>query len=446
MNMNISYIEYTQIFAKIFGDRLGDNVRSGLPLQLMENNGVLKKLSPSTVNSDFCDKLEEYYNNSKKGKKKENLIFLVYNLDKALKDVSEISLCFEKSVEELMPYNTNFDKTQILLFPKVRCRWEHKSQGRCYKNNLENFIEHFIYVEREHIKGIELHHYIISPSFFRKFEKKKALKIAVSPITDQDVLESEEYQRDGNIYFNINALKGEKIVKDNLQSIIENTVDKKADILLFPEMLGSEDMIRDMQNTCDFGESPMLIVWPSVWENTKDNIENCNTSIISLHKGKNVLKVCEQHKKNSYLTPNKVIEDLAPQEPWGVNILTCEGIGRIGVLICKDFLINENRALLCDTLKTTLILVPSYTTGEHNFEILLSQRFQNDCNIAWCNTCSAANVAGAKIENFNTIAAVTSYGVKINSVEECVHRYEGAACCAYKNCKDCVFIGEIPFS
>ena len=182
----------------------GDNVRSGLPLQLMENNGVLKKLSPSTVNSDFCDKLEEYYNNSKKGKKKENLIFLVYNLDKALKDVSEISLCFEKSVEELMPYNTNFDKTQILLFPKVRCRWEHKSQGRCYKNNLENFIEHFIYVEREHIKGIELHHYIISPSFFRKFEKKKALKIAVSPITDQDVLESEEYQRDGNIYFHIN--------------------------------------------------------------------------------------------------------------------------------------------------------------------------------------------------------------------------------------------------
>lgn len=259
-----------------------------MPLQLMENNGVLKKLSPSTVNSDFCDKLEEYYNNSKKGKKKENLIFLV--------------------------------------------------------------------------------------------------------------------------------------------------------------MLGSEDMIRDMQNTCDFGESPMLIVWPSVWENTKDNIENCNTSIISLHKGKNVLKVCEQHKKNSYLTPNKVIEDLTPQEPWGVNILTCEGIGRIGVLICKDFLIDENRALLCDTLKTTLILVPSYTTGEHSFEILLSQRFQNDCNIAWCNTCSAANVAGAKIENFNIIAAVTSYGVKINSVEEYVHRYEGAACCAYKNCKDCVFIGEIPFS
>jgi len=29
----------------------------------MENNGVLKKLSPSTVNSDFCDKLEEYYMN-----------------------------------------------------------------------------------------------------------------------------------------------------------------------------------------------------------------------------------------------------------------------------------------------------------------------------------------------------------------------------------------------
>lgn len=121
-------------------------------------------------------------------------------------------------------------------------------------------------------------------------------------------------------------------------------------------------------------------------------------------------------------------------------------MGRMGILICKDFLIDDNRKLLCDILKTTLILVPSFTTGEHNFEILLSQKFQNDCNIAWCNTCSATNVKGAKIENFNTIAAITSYGLRINSIAGCVHTYSGVACCIDRKCKECIFIGRIAFA
>lgn len=446
LKMNINSTEYTQIFAKVFGKGIGCDVKRGLPPQLIENNGVFKEILPSTVSTTFCDKLEKYYCQSKQEGKKENLIFMIYCLDKVLKGISDTSMCIEKSIEELMPLNTNAKKTQISLFPRVNCKWEHKSQGRCYKNNLEVFIQNFFYVEWKCIKGTKLHHYIISPLFSTKSEKKRDLKIAAAPITDKDILESEPYQRDGNNYFHIKSLKDENLVKDSMKSVIENTVAKKADILLFPEMLGNESMIKEIQSTCNFGTAPLLVVWPSVWKNTKDNIENSNTSIITLHKGKNVLEICRQNKKNSYVTPDNVIEDLAPQESWDINILSCEGIGRIGILICKDFLIDDNRKLLCDTLKTTLILVPSYTTGEHNFEILLSQRFQNDCNIAWCNTCSAATITGAKIENFNTIAAITSYGVRINSIAECVHRYDGVACCTNKNCKDCVFIGEIPFA
>lgn len=446
LNMNMSYAEYTQIWAKIFGDRIGDSVRRGLPLQLIGNNGVWKEIVPSTVNSAFCEDVESYYCSSKQEGKKENLIFLIYCLDKALKGFSDASMCIEKAVEELMPLNTNSGKTQILLFPKVKCRWEHKSQGRCYKNNLDIFMHNFFYIELEGIKGVRVHNYIISPLFIRKLKKKKELKIAVSPVTDKEVLVSEEYERDGNRYFHINGLKNEKIVKDNLISVIKNAVAKKSDILLFPEMLGSESDIKDIQNKCDFGKSTMLVVWPSVWKNTTDNKENSNSSIITLHKGKNVLEVCRQCKKNSFVTSDNVIEDLALQEPWEVNILSCEGMGRIGILICKDFLIDDNRKLLCDTLKTTLILVPSYTTGEHNFEILLSRGFQNDCNIVWCNTCSAVSIEGTKIENFNTIAAVTSYGAQIGSIAECIQRYNGVACCDSKNCKDCMFIGEIPFA
>lgn len=445
LKMDISDAEYTQIFAKIFSNRIGDSVRRGLPLQLIGNNGDLKEISLSTVSS-ICVEVERYYCSSRQEGKKENLIFLVYCLDKALKGVSDASVCIEKDVEDLMPLNTNSEKTQIFLFPKVKCRWEHKSQGSCYKNNLEVFMHNFFYIELEGIKGVEVHNYFVSQFFIRKLKKKKGLKIAVSPVTDKDVLVSEEYERDGNRYFHINALKNEKIVKDNLVSIIKKAAEKETDILLFPEMLGNENDIKNIQNTCDFGNSPMLVVWPSVWKNTKDNKENSNTSIITLHKGKNVLEVCRQCKKNSFVTSNNIIEDLMPQEPWQVNILSCEGMGRIGILICKDYLIDKNRKLLCDVLKTTLILVPSYSTGEHNFETLLSRDFQNDCNIAWCNTCSAATIEGAKIENFNTIAAVTFYGARIDSIANCVRGYNGVACCTNKNCKDCVFIGEIPFA
>lgn len=71
LKMNISYTEYTQIFAKIFGNGINCDVKRGLPPQLIENNGVLKEISPSTINAAFCDKLETYYCYSKqKGKKK----------------------------------------------------------------------------------------------------------------------------------------------------------------------------------------------------------------------------------------------------------------------------------------------------------------------------------------------------------------------------------------
>lgn len=399
---------------------------------------------PSAIGEQFCNELEKYYRKSKK--KEENLVFLAYCLDKALRGLFDAGACIGRDVEELKPLNTNVGNISLALFPRVKCRWEHKSQGSCYRNNLENFMHNFFYCETASIKDMEIHNYIISKTFFRSLQNEKELIIAAAPVTNRAVLVPESYDRDGGRYFHINNLQEKDTIKENVKSAVGNAVTQKVNILLFPEMLGSEDMIKEMQSTCDFGEDSTLVVWPSIWKKTKNNQNNTNTSVVTLQKGKSSITVCRQRKKISFVRPeDSAIEDLSRTKTWVVNIVSCEGIGRIGVLICKDFLIDSNREFLSEVMKTTLILAPSYSTGAHNFEILLPQLFEHDCNIAWCNTCSASTLKDVPIENFENIAAMTSYSAKKNLDKNYVHHYDGVARCGAKDCQNCLYVCRIPF-
>lgn len=445
LKMDVSEREYAEILVSISGNSMDGNIMNGLPSQIMRSNGTWKEILPSVIDKQFCNELDRYYQKSRK--KKENLVFLVYVLDKALKGLFDASVCIERDVEELKPLNTNVGNIRLALFPRVKCRWEHKSQGSCYRNNLENFMHNFFYCETGNIKDVEIHNYIVSKMFFRSLEAEKELTIAVSPVTSKDILVSESYKRNNKRYFHIIGLQEKEIIKCNVESAVAHAVEKKANILLFPEMLGSKDMISDILGTCDFRKVSSLVVWPSIWKKTKGDRNNTNTSLITLHKGKSVVEVCRQSKKDSFINyDDNTVEDLSSPKTWVVNIISCEGIGRIGILICKDFLIDKNRKLLCEILKTTLILVPSYSTGAHNFDILLPQFFERDCNIVWCNTCSAAMLKGAKIENFENIAAITSYTADKNQKGDYVHYYKGAACCDEKDCRNCLYVGRIPFA
>lgn len=126
-------------------------------------------------------------------------------------------------------------------------------RGSCYRNNLENFMHNFFYCETANIKDMEIHNYIISKTFFRNLQNEKELIIAAAPVTNGDVLVPGSYDRDGSRYFHINELQEKDTIKENVKSAVGNAVAQKVNILLFPEKLGSEEMIKDIPSDAILG-------------------------------------------------------------------------------------------------------------------------------------------------------------------------------------------------
>lgn len=105
-----------------------------------------------------------------------------------------------------------------------------------------------------------------------------------------------------------------------------------------------------------------------------------------------------------------------------IHIIHCEGIGRIAIMVCKDFLTLEYLRTMIQVFKLTLILVPSFSTGSYDFVTTEQECMNNDCSIVWINSC-AAYVKG-KEENFKKIGSYYKSGRKIRSEKKGEHAKE----------------------
>ena len=141
---------------------------------------------------------------------------------------------------------------------------------------------------------------------------------------------------------------------------------------------------------------PSLIILPSVWE------KNMNTVTV-LDRYGNV--ICRQSKQKPYLKEhdgNVFLENIKTN--LVVNILHFEGIGRIAILICKDFITTKYMEQLMRCFKLTLIIVPSNSTGSYDFRQSFDVCAHDDCNVIWINTCAA--IKEGKEDNFRNIGYV----------------------------------------
>ena len=141
---------------------------------------------------------------------------------------------------------------------------------------------------------------------------------------------------------------------------------------------------------------PSLIILPSCWE------KNMNTVTV-LDKRGNV--ICDQCKQNPFRTVKNGCGYLADiKSNMVVNILHYDGIGRIAILICSDFLTTKYMEQLMRCFKLTLIIVPSFSTGSYDFRQSFDLCAHDDCNVIWINTCAAFE--DGKEDNFRHIGYV----------------------------------------
>ena len=380
------------------------------------------------------------------------LHLLLYYMDRGIEDCYNQMIGFEDDVEICDALNSNFHDTHIIILKKVKCSWEMRQPGK----GLNGFLHNFYYIDQNRLDGMRLKNYILDWRAVMRTEKR-SLKIAVSPITRERTVEfSAPYDgingRTGiaQKMFRVERILGEALITKQVIENIHIAGAQETDILVFPEMLGTKEMLRKVREALESDREtdvPALIVFPSVWEKTKNDLANTNNSYVILN-GDEVL--FEQHKRCDYkydTAGGPVYEDINRDRDKNniLNIIHVEGLGRICIVICYDYLDEENQERIMKNIRPTLVCTPSFSTGSFHFETLAEAFFKQSCNLVWCNTCSAAHET-AKDRNFEIIGVITTLSKQCEPLDPKSFKqiFKGKTKCGRENCKNCIYYAEIP--
>ncbi len=360
---------------------------------------------------------------------KEELVFLVKALDSFLEDTVYGCMPVDQEQYWFQSLNDNYDECKICLLPRLKCGWEHESRDAYTSYNMDYYLRNFYYLHKEDLQDYKAQHILMPRELFREAVSRGELRVMVSPVSGKEIIKvSKPYTRDNTCYVSVDPMKkeDEKHLKENLDKILERGTAKQTDILLLPEMLGTEEIAEELGDVVYGGNGPCLTICPSIWK------EHRNFCRILDDTGENI---CEQQKHYGVdLKRWSAKEDIESDRI--IYILHCDGIGRIAVAICKDFLITKYLRILVEKLKVNLLLVPSFTKQDYQFEALSSKYIELDCNVIWVNACAARWLEqSGEMQASATLACLSGrHGVsrlKMGINDLCQGNYECKGTCGY---------------
>ena len=419
-------------------------LREKLPI-LFEENNQIHSLRLDEMNEDFFSNLKKIISEADIYL----LHLLAYCIDRAIKQCYNGLETFEEEYEEIEGLNDNCAETGIIILKRSTCAWHVRNIGSC----MEKLFRNFYYIKKP--ASIRISNYFLQ-RFSVLRNGKKNLRAAISPLTKEElVIFSKPYDR-MNIrtkqkqhYFRVEGLKNTEWLEQEIISNMEYAGTLGVDILVFPEMLGSQEML---DNVLEFfrrnyeKKVPPLVVFPSIWEKTENDRNNTNVSCLLLD-GKEVM--FKQNKRIRYCMGDeiKILEDINRDSQMTdvLNVLHIDGIGRICIIICYDYLHSDNREMIKELLQPTLICCPSFSTGSFNFQILQENGYYMGCNSIWCNTCSAANVAGSD-KNFKIVGGIGTLNKNCDQLDAKTFKtvFKGKKMCKKETCSQCVYHSDIP--
>lgn len=444
--------EYTEReFQSILNDKESQayqNLADKVPL-IFERNiamGAIGSFQLQDLNEHFFECLEKVVT---EGSIYE-LMLLLYYMDRAIINCYLTMSNFEDESIPIEALNSNQQENQIFLMRKTKCKWAPTKIG----SGISELLYYFYYVDMENISEMSIKNFVLDPNLIGGIARK-SLRIAISPITQKRVVEfSKPYERKNEItgakqkYFRVEKVNDEKKLLEKIVDNIFAAAEKNVDILVFPEMLGTENMLKEVLERLGKEvekSAPTLIVFPSIWCKTDNDKMNSNRSCVILN-GEEVL--FEQYKRCDYRYKDDnealVYEDINRnrEENNIVNVIHVEGIGRICIIICFDYLAAESRERIMHNLYPTLVCSPSFSTGSFAFLNLAGKYYSEGCNWVWCNTCSAMHET-KKEENFDVVGVITTLNKRCEIGEDLRKKFSGKNKCQKENCKECIYYADI---
>ncbi|MBQ8942777.1 MAG: hypothetical protein IJ062_13235 [Firmicutes bacterium] len=370
-------------------------------------NGSLtvRRLENADLCSSFFDELDFLIQNFKSNTDIFSMIRLLQVIDESMENILLEKTLEYQSENFSIVLNTNRETTGVGLLPCCSCVWERKNHFLHSYNRLDNFLSNFLLMENAVLGELIDKHYFLRPDTFSDFEKRHSLNIAVTPLRLENHFVLEDYEENRVQYLQVRYFK-EYFEQDNEQiwQKMLTAAKKNSDIVVFPELLGNPETeayicakLKALSES-EQRKMPALTILPSFYS------KKFNTAAIIDRFG-NV--ICRQSKQNPYrIVRNGGSQLEAITANNVVNIFHYEGIGRIAVLICKDFLTTSHMEQLMRCFRLTLIIVPSYSTGSYDFRQSFDLCAHDDCNVVWINTCAALSLLPGKEANFENIGYV----------------------------------------
>ncbi len=346
------------------------------------------------------------------------LLVMMQKLDEWAAEVMEKYFWDESIIPDHMKMiealNQNSGETQIILMPRYDCIWNGKSRESNHITDINTYLRHVYYAEvcEGRLDGKYLiKNYILNPAFYGVTlgeDNRLFVRLAVSSLAKGLKLAVRTYtkRKDGYDvnYFSVDELacRDQEILVGNMERIILEADRQENRILVFPEMLGTQDMKDRILGRLSGMNLRHLyfLVFPSIWMRRENGIHVNRACVIS-GDGEEWFG---QDKLTGFVwedvrTGEKYIEDIGESDI--IHIIHCSGYGSIAVVICRDELEESVKDILIKRLNVKLILCPSWTKGHHEFERSILTGVERNCNVAWCNSCSALEMWGVGGDEFD---------------------------------------------
>lgn len=396
--------------------------------ELLENRSLLEQLD---IFLDKCMQEENYM----------VLIRLFSKLDHALADrIQFFRLKRIAEKDNINEMNCNVMTTKIQLLPRCQCVWEHKSRDSISSYSINNYLTHCYYIPCEQIKPFKVMNIFYEDVFKRN--NRKYVSIGVSPLFARATINLEYIQENSVNYFNVTGTTCTDEIIDSCLEQLKLEALRGVDISVFPEMLGSEALIDALKTKLslfpkdDEPPFPSLILCPTWWHDNK------NVCYVLNDRGEEILRQEKQFPFPFNEGDEQYKENILPDKT--IHLIHCEGIGRIAIMICKDALNRDYLLKVLKELKATLIIVPAFSTGYHDFEEIMQLCRPYDCAAIWVNSCSVQMINDISDDKLDTIAFTIQIGKKHgmpNGTQPI--RRDPEKCKNTDACKTCHFIEKL---
>ena len=403
----------------------------------------IRRLKSSDLTDDFLRSLKEFISRSEEHSDFFSLLALLQVLDESLGVLVRDKISDYQTDHFSVVLNSNREETGIGLLPRCSCSWERRHRLSYSHTHLDDYLFHLLLLENRVLGDLVDIHYYLDNSFFSSFSSKGELVIAATPLRLEKRYTTEYYEENNVQYFRI-TYGDEDFTPDNelIWDKIQKASEKACDIIVFPELQGNPrtvGYVQDRLKSLDPKERqamPSMIILPSVWEADS----GLNTVTVLDRTGR---ILCRQSKQVPYRMDSGglgCLEGITSSRV--VHIFHFNGIGRIAILICRDFLMTGYMERLMRSFKLSLIIVPSFSTGSYDFRQSFDLCAHEDCNVIWINTCAA--MSKGKENNFKNIGYVRK---RIGRNDDDAHRLSEMPICpdAFRGeCRhDCLFFDQI---